>query len=409
MKNIMKPTYFIFVLACCTAMFYQLHAQGTEEKDPLLKAKALYISEDYQTALEWLSKAEEPSGDEEVKTLEGKIYLHLQDYPAAIRACQKAAAENPEKASYTLAQAYALSGQYDSALVWLEKHLTSPYRKPAGEIQLDPAFTALERTRGWRTLWAKEYYSDKEKTESRARYLLQSGNFTATLAYLNDSIKKHDYHALYSIRGQVYDSLKNYKAAYADMQEALTLERKPEYYLLSASVAMNLEDYEAARTDASNALRLDPSLFNAYLLRAKAKVALGDYSTAISDMDSYLNYFPRDAAGLNLAGRISLEDENYLKALTYYNKALKISKAEPDYFSGRGKAYLQTGMHEYAQRDFSMALDLNPKNGELWYLKGLARQQSGDEAGACNDFEKAFKRGYKPALDELQKNCKSRF
>jgi len=62
-------------------------------------------------------------------------------------------------------------------------------------------------------------------------------------------------------------------------------------------------------------------------------------------------------------------------------------------------------MYEYAYKDFSMALDLNPQNGETWYLKGLARQHTADAEGACNDFEKAFKRGYKEALRELQENC----
>lgn len=404
MNNIMKISFYALVIIFLASP-PNGNAQVSAHAEPYLKAKALCGLKQYDAALYMLSKLDNTEKNFPAFLLEGDLYMGKKEYASALLAYQKGATLAPETFAYPLARAYAGNAQYDSALVWLEKHLTSEYRKAESEIQLDPAFEGLERSRGWRTLWSKDYYTPVEKTISRARYLLNSGNTTATLKFLNDSIQKYDYHALYQLRAQVYDSLKNYTAAYQDLQKALGGERKPEYYLLSANVALKMEEFEKAETDAGNALRLDQSVFDAYVIRAKAKAALGENSRALSDIDSYLAYFPDDADAIDLAGAISLKDKNYLKALAYYNQALKISKAEPEYFSGRGRAYLQTGMYEYAYKDFSMALDLNPQNGETWYLKGLARQHTADAEGACNDFEKAFKRGYKEALRELQENC----
>ena len=57
----------------------------------------------------------------------------------------------------------------------------------------------------------------------------------------------------------------------------------------------------------------------------------------------------------------------------------------------------------YAIKDFSMALDLDPRNPESWYMKGICRQEQGDHEGAKSDFEMAAHYGSTEAIEELER------
>ena len=49
-----------------------------------------------------------------------------------------------------------------------------------------------------------------------------------------------------------------------------------------------------------------------------------------------------------------------------------------------------------------MALDLDPDDHEVWYLKGLARWNMNDREGAMNDWQHAARLGSPKAAEKLQ-------
>ena len=49
--------------------------------------------------------------------------------------------------------------------------------------------------------------------------------------------------------------------------------------------------------------------------------------------------------------------------------------------------------------------DLNPKQNEVWFFRGLNRSKLGNSTGACLDWEKAFDMKYVDAVEYLKKNC----
>ena len=55
--------------------------------------------------------------------------------------------------------------------------------------------------------------------------------------------------------------------------------------------------------------------------------------------------------------------------------------------------------------DYSMALDLNPNNPDIYFNRGIARLKLNDASNACYDFKKAFNMGKKEALEYLQRHC----
>jgi len=60
---------------------------------------------------------------------------------------------------------------------------------------------------------------------------------------------------------------------------------------------------------------------------------------------------------------------------------------------------------DFAAKDYSMALDLQPENPEAWLNMGIARLSMGKKDDACFYFRKAFGQGNKKAAEYLSKNC----
>jgi len=51
------------------------------------------------------------------------------------------------------------------------------------------------------------------------------------------------------------------------------------------------------------------------------------------------------------------------------------------------------------------AIDLDPKNGQAYYNRGIARQMLREEEEACNDWKKALELGITPAKSFIDTDC----
>ena len=69
------------------------------------------------------------------------------------------------------------------------------------------------------------------------------------------------------------------------------------------------------------------------------------------------------------------------------------------------ESYINTSTWEFAISDYSMALDLDPRNAEVYFNKGFALLKTGNRDDACRDYRMALKYGNKKASAEINKNC----
>ena len=97
--------------------------------------------------------------------------------------------------------------------------------------------------------------------------------------------------------------------------------------------------------------------------------------------------------------------ERYIKALEYFNKNLEINTSKPEYFIARANTYLRTSTYKYAANDYSMALDLDPTNEQVYFNRGIARLKMGKIKDACYDWKQALKYGHPEAQEYLSKYC----
>lgn len=78
----------------------------------------------------------------------------------------------------------------------------------------------------------------------------------------------------------------------------------------------------------------------------------------------------------------------------------------PDYFIGRANSYMATKTYKYAIKDYSMALDLDPKNVDVYKKKAQAHKLAGEMKKACAEWSHAAKLGDIESQDNLKKYCR---
>jgi tetratricopeptide (TPR) repeat protein len=103
---------------------------------------------------------------------------------------------------------------------------------------------------------------------------------------------------------------------------------------------------------------------------------------------------------------MQFEHRKYLDAIQSFNRALEMENGEAEYYFARGRTYTATGTTRYAERDMSMALDLDPYNGKIWFERGKLAEKMGDRAGACQYFRKAYQYGIFEAGEWIEQSCK---
>lgn len=127
---------------------------------------------------------------------------------------------------------------------------------------------------------------------------------------------------------------------------------------------------------------------------------------SVSVQDPFQNYFNW--------GILKYQTGDYIKAIQYFNDALKIKPNTNDFllFSYRGNA--QSKLHHYndAIRSYDRALELRPDNVmeysnwvRNYFNRGVTKYYLNDMNGACSDWNTALELGFGTAYKYIQEYC----
>ena len=392
-----------------SAVMLLMHIPGWGEVDPFLAGRACMIQERYDSALIHLKRANllEPGKSEVLMNL-GLCQFRLNNFPAARETFYELEKRWEGMGSLYLAKTEIRLKHPELALKYLREHLSSRYKLPEKDILLDPELSQLEGSPAWQQLWnEKSWYSQADKDFQEAQFLKENGDALEAINILNKLEKqKYNRTLVYEEKAQVYAMLDNQKAARASLRAAVQSDlRNLDALMALSSLQIEDREWEEALNGLNRLIRREPDRFEAYLLRASAWSKSGNLNKALEDLDLYLTYFPSQHRVIYQRGLIQYEHKKYLDAIQSFNRALGMETGIADYYFARGRCYATTGTTRYAEKDMSMALDLDPYNGEIWFEKGKLDETMGNRSGACMCFKKAYQYGIYEAGERSEKLC----
>lgn len=382
----------------------------TQQPDPFLRGLAKMEQKRYPEAIEELSNTISAGNTRPVVYLNrARCYSESGEYTSAINDLLLAEKLRKYTGSYQLARIYAITGKADSAIFYLERHLSSSIKLPESTIKLDAAFTNIERTPSWKELWNKEWYSEFEILYAEIKYLIKSGQYMDALDLIDQNLGKYSHRPqIYAARGEIFMKLGNFSSAVNAYSNAIEITKtQPEYYTMRATALKKLGKYDSAVEDLNKAIRIEPENFSLYVERSWLYDELKMYKLSLEDISFYLELFPEEDHAIYQCGQIYFDQESYLKALEMFNKCLLIDRSNAEYFAARGNTYLKTKTYRYAIQDYGMSLDLKADNPDVYLNKGLARYYLNDKKGACSDWQKAARYGSVKARELLNTHCLS--
>lgn len=184
----------------------------------------------------------------------------------------------------------------------------------------------------------------------------------------------------YSKRAAIeMDIYQNYRAAIADLSDAIALTKQPpaEWFYIKGRCYEKLRRDTLAERQMTQALRVNRQYAPAYFERGMIRATLlNAYPQAIQDFSDFLR-LPR------------INPKMRTEALFY-----------------RGYCYYLLEQPAKAVPDFREAIALQPENGRLHYLLGKANLDLGKKNDACENFSRAYQLGYGSAAYDLYQYCK---
>lgn len=93
-------------------------------------------------------------------------------------------------------------------------------------------------------------------------------------------------------------------------------------------------------------------------------------------------------------------------AIKDYTKAIELNPKNENSYNGRGKAKSEMGDYQGALEDYTKAIEFNPKSAWTYLSRGNTKFELGDKSGACLDWSKAKELGSIGAINNITSFCK---
>ncbi|MCX6159241.1 MAG: tetratricopeptide repeat protein [Ignavibacteriae bacterium] len=284
------------------------------------------------------------------------------------------------------------------------------------------------------------------------RYVI---NYEKAVADLTRAININPNPEYYLTRGRVYEQLKDYTNAVSDYSAAVNsgFGNVPVYYMERGMLYSYLKEYKKAIFDFTKVIEFSPETKVVYFERGLARYHSLDTQGAVSDWMTgkefgdikadyalyvlglfetaleYLRENPNDALILfTLGDTYSYLFNDYNKAFSYLNKAIKVNpgdapayfarsnvyqylkeynKAAADlsnsinlvqsdynYYKFRAGTYMKLKEYKKAVSDYDKAVSLNPEDVDSYFFRGISKYKTGDFEGSRKDLIKAKKTGF---------------
>jgi len=180
-----------------------------------------------------------------------------------------------------------------------------------------------------------------------------------------------------------------------------------EAWKLRAVIKYMTQDLRGALIDYTKAIELSPGDDVLYYGRAMLKRDLHMESAAIPDIEQAIKLVPDDFLYFELRGILRGLTGDAKGALEDFTMEVKLAPKEFAAWFNRGAQFLAMKEYGMALVDATQALNLEPDNGQVYWLVGECHMKLGNRDKAIDFYTKGAERGderSKAALEKLRNN-----
>jgi len=188
---------------------------------------------------------------------------------------------------------------------------------------------------------------------------------------------------------------KDYPGAIAAFSEAIKLNPKDtDAYNERGMTRVNSGDLKGALADYNKSISLQPSDAYAYMGRSFTHLKLQDKISAIADVNQAINIAPNYALPHLILGVIHYNFGDTPKAVTTFNKASQLLTAQGNQsyaHASQALAFQISNNYSAAIDSYTKAIKANPKDAEIYSLRGDAYNGNGNIQKALADQTQAIR------------------
>jgi tetratricopeptide (TPR) repeat protein len=382
-----------------------LFAQNIDIK--ALRAYSDIEKGEYFNAIEKLDNLIYENPKSEYYLAKVEIFYKQNKYNEAITYCETLNKIKPNYGSAFKLRILLELGDRNKVKLALEENLKSNYKISLFDLLETEDYSLIYQMELDKYVISSNLFSRTEKQLYQVERLIQINDYDQALFILNEMLLQNKNIAQgYYLQSKIKYFEKDIDGALNSINKAINLKSANTDYLLQrVFIAKDLKEYSMALQDIKKIIRMNPYQIENYIVKVDLLYKTNQLDEAIRLTNSILEILPNNPDLLYLSGKSYYSNSNYFEALKAVNQSLEI-KQDKNYFELRGDIYLATNSFEFAVKDYSMFLDIEAYNGDIYSKKGFARYKFGDKKGACSDWEKGKRYGSYEAIQYLEKYCK---
>ena len=139
----------------------------------------------------------------------------------------------------------------------------------------------------------------------------------------------------------------------------------------------NLGQFQLALNDLDDVLKLDPNDYRSHAARGIVYQALDNHKSAIKDFNNSLN-LKKDGIVFFTRSESYLVLQEYTKALSDVNEAIKLDPENPEYLGGRALLHFYFNDFVRALDDFNKTLQIDPNNARAYRGRSWIHENNGE-------------------------------
>lgn len=200
----------------------------------------------------------------------------------------------------------------------------------------------------------------------------------------------HDFTDFYLLNSIVKFERNKISESITEVNKAIEIEKKYNYYFLRGLFNIENEQYELAINDFTKSYELNSLESKDHGGSYKYREKQLDYQGILEEFSEKRDIFSKEERAFLQSGICYLISEEYDKAVDELRKLKKIDDKNDFYYLLFGLAKEKTYDYRLARSNYDKSLEINNKNAEAYKRRGLLRQRDGEFTEAMNDFNAMY-------------------